>query len=157
MTRPKGTYKIKTIQDILLRTKPEGDCRIWQYAQHAQGYGMMRQAGKMRTVHSVVAELKYGYAPDKYNGERVSRTCGNPLCVAPEHVVIVSASSINANKTFQKGRFTDDQIRAIRAEYDSYINKYGVVKQLAEDYNCSVALMSSVCRRWIYKRVKDES
>lgn len=144
----------KSIEDILARTVREGDCMIWEGAKHPQGYGMMRQHGKMRTVHSVVAEIKYGYAPDRYHGERVSRNCGHVACVNPDHIEIVNASSLNAGKTFQKGRFSDEQILDIREEYDSYVKKYGVVKQLAEKYNCSTPLMSGICRRTIYKRVK---
>lgn len=151
-TGPK--IQTKTIQDILKRTERDGECCIWVGAKHVQGYGMMRQRGVMRTVHSVVAEIKFGYAPGKYSGERVTRTCGNIACVNPDHVEIVTAGSINAGKTFKRGRFSDDDIRSIRSEYDSYENKYGVVKHLAEKWNTSLPLMSSICRKRIYKRIK---
>lgn len=157
MRKPGPKAKAKTIPDILKKCERVGDCCIWKGATHVQGYGMMRQSGVMRTVHSVVAELKYGVtAPGRYSGKRVTRTCGNIACVNPDHVEIVDAGSINAGKTFQRGRFSDDDIRAIRSEYDSHERKHGIVKYLAEKWNASVPLISSITRRTIYKRVKDE-
>jgi hypothetical protein len=160
MTRnkPGPKMKPKTIEKILSRTRQESECRIWLGAMHVQGYGMTRHKGKMRTVHSVVAELKYKIeAPGRYSGKRVTRTCGNIACVNPDHITIVRAGSINEGKNYVRGRFSADEIRAIRKEYDSYKVKYGMVKYLAEKYNCSVPLMSSITRRQIYKRVKDET
>jgi len=58
--------KVKTLEDILERTERVDDCLIWTGGMHEQGYGMMRQDGKMRTVHSVIAEMKYGYISEKF-------------------------------------------------------------------------------------------
>lgn len=142
----------KDIDDILERTQREGDCMIWTGATHVQGYGMMRQAGEMRSVHSVVAELKYGRKPTKYSGDRVSRTCDNNLCVNPEHIVIVSASSLLRGKHMVKGKFTDDDIREIRRRYDEEYY-HGITTEMAKHYDVSVSLISGICKRRIYKRL----
>ena len=57
-----------TLESIKEFSDPEYDCCIWRGGKHKQGYGMMRYKGQMRTVHSVIAELKYGMKPTKYNG-----------------------------------------------------------------------------------------
>ena len=147
---PKVTTK--TIEDILENCERVGDCCIWKGATHTQGYGMMRQKGVMRSVHSVVAELKYGRKPTKYGGERVSRTCDNNLCANPEHIVIVPAHTLLRGKRIVRGKFKDDDIREIRRRFD---NEYyhGIVTEMAKQYNVTVSLISGICSRRIYKRI----
>lgn len=150
--KPGRKVKAKTIEDILERTRVEGDCRIWTGAKHIQGYGMTRHNGKMRTVHSVVAELKYGWVPDKWCGKRVTRTCDNIDCVNPDHIVIERADQIPRGGS-RGGQFTHDQIREIRKKYDAD-PYYGILMDLSKEYNCGYSCMASICKRRIYKGVK---
>ena len=150
---PGRKVKEVTIERILERTERDGDCMIWKGATHSQGYGMMRVNGEMRTVHSVVAELKYGRKPTKTSGDRVTRTCDNAACVNPDHIVILDASFILKGKTVVKGKFSEEQIREIRRRYneDRY---HGIVRDLAREYNAKESLISAICRNRLYKRVK---
>ena len=64
----------------------------WTGARHVQGYGMMggirKSDGKriMTVVHRIAARLKLGrgLGPD----ENVMRTCSNPVCLDPGHIVV---------------------------------------------------------------------
>ena len=147
--RPGPKLQKKTIEDILERTERDGDCCIWKGATHVQNYGMMRQSGEMRSVHSVVAELKYGRRPTKYSGERVTRTCDNNLCVNPEHVVIVDASEIQSG-IFPKPRtLSMETAREIRKEYAK--GDWGRGKRIAEKFNISTNMVYAIANGRIYK------
>jgi len=141
-----------TLSDILDNTRKEDDCLIWRGGTHAQGYGMMRYETEMRTVHSVIAEIKYGVKPTKYTGTRVTRTCGNLLCCNPDHIIIVDAGSLQRGNAADRGRFTDEEIIEIRRQYDNE-HYHGLVGKLAKDYDVTVNHMSSICTRRIYKKV----
>lgn len=145
--------KVKTLEDILERTERVDDCLIWTGGMHEQGYGMMRQDGKMRTVHSVIAEMKYGYTPDKFNGERVTRTCKNLACCNPGHIIIEDASQIQRTASHRTGIFTDDDIREIRDQYENH-RYYGQTRDLAKKYGVVISTITSICKRRMYKRVK---
>ena len=140
-----------TLSDILANTRKENECLIWKGGTHSQGYGMMRYERTMRTVHSVVAEIKYGTKPTKYTGTRVTRTCYNLLCCNPDHIIIVDAGSIQRGNAAERGRFSDEEIIEIRRQYDEEYY-WGIVSKLAKDYNVTANHMSAICRRWIYKK-----
>ena len=143
--------KVWELQDILDNTRKEDDCLIWRGGTHAQGYGMMRYKQQMRTVHSVVAEIKYGVKPTKYTGTRVTRTCGNLLCCNPDHIVIVDAGSLQRGNAPERGRFTDEEIKEIRRLYDDEYY-HGIVSKMARDNQVTLNHMSAICTRRIYKR-----
>lgn len=139
----------KTIEDILERTERDGECCIWIGAKHVQGYGMMRQEGVMRSVHSVVAELKYGRKPTKYSGDRVTRTCDNIDCVNPDHVIIKDACEIQSG-IFPKPRtLSMETVRAIREDYAK--GEWGRGKKLSEKYNISTNMVYSIAAGRTYK------
>ena len=67
----------------------DGDCRIWDGCVSGNGTPKMSAfKQKNLTVRRVVAEL-HGH---KIAGKIVTNTCGNRLCVAPEHVLVVNHS-----------------------------------------------------------------
>ena len=142
-----------TLKDITDKGRPFNDCLIWTGGKHSQlGYGMMRYKTKMRTVHSVIAEIKYGTKPTKYSGTRVSRTCNEPACCNPEHIIIVDAGSLQRGNATERGRFTDEEVIEIRRRYDNEWY-WGIVSDMAREYSVTGNHMSSICRRWTYKKV----
>jgi len=148
--------KHKTLEEVLSNTKRDGDCMIWQGGKHRQGYGMMRQRGEMRTVHSVVAELKYGEKPTKYNGTRATRTCGNKLCVSPEHVIIEESSKIKRKRYHCVNRkLTQEQVREIRKRYAE--GEWGIGMRLAKEYNVSQNTIYATINNKLYKEIPDEN
>jgi len=148
--------KHKTLEEILENTERDGDCMIWQGGKHRQGYGMMRQRGEMRTVHSVVAELVYGYKPDKYHGERVVRTCDNNLCVSPDHVIIEQTANLTRKRYHCKNRkLTQEQVREIRQKYAE--GSWGIGSRLAKEYNVSTYVIYATVSNRLYKELPDEN
>lgn len=143
----------KTIEDILERTERDGECCIWVGAKHVQGYGMMRQEGVMRSVHSVVAELKYGRKPTKYSGERVTRTCDNVDCVNPDHIVIKAASEIQSGIYPKQRTLSMETVRAIREEYAK--GDYGRGPRIAKKYNITDHLVYAIVGGRIYKELEE--
>ena len=141
--------KVKTIEDILENTEREGDCRLWLGAKHVQGYGMMRQDGVMRSVHSVVAELKYGVKPTKYTGTRVTRTCDNVDCVNPDHIVIKPASEISSGIFPRQRTLPMETVRAIREEYAK--GGWGRGPKLAKKYNVTKSMIYAIAADRVYK------
>ena len=143
----------KTIEDILKRTEREGDCRLWVGAKHVLGYGMMRQDGVMRSVHSVVAELKYGVKPTKYTGTRVTRTCDNVDCVNPDHIVIKSASEIRSGIFPRQRTISMEVVRDIRKEYAK--GDWGRGPRLAKKHNISTSMVYAIAANRIYKETSE--
>ena len=145
----------KTMEDVLANTQRVNGCMLWKGGQHQQGYGMMRQRGQMRSCHSVVAELKYGYKPDKYHGERVTRTCANKLCLHPEHIVIVESADIKRRRYHCKTRLlTQQQVREIRQKYAE--GSWGIGARLSEEYGVSPYVIYATVSNKLYKELPDE-
>lgn len=148
--------KDKTLEDVLENTERDGDCMLWLGGQHRQGYGMMRQRGKMRSCHSVIAELTYGYAPDKYHGERVTRTCKNKLCLNPEHIIIEKSSDVKRRRYHCKDRkLTQEQARDVRKRYAE--GEHGIGAKLAREYNVSSYVIYATVYNRLYKEIPGET
>jgi hypothetical protein len=62
-----------------------GSCWIWIGTLDALGYGRVRVGGVLRPAHRVSYELFVGQIPE---GAYVRRSCGDPLCVRPEHLYL---------------------------------------------------------------------
>ena len=140
-------WNLETIKSF---SDPLDDCCIWRGGKHKQGYGMMRYNNKMRTVHSVIAELKYGIIPTKTSGTRATRTCDNLACCNPDHIIIESASVIQINaKPSSKRILTQEQAREIRAKYRPY--GWGAAGKLAKEYNVTTNLVYSIAHNRTYK------
>lgn len=151
--------KEHTLEEILARTYLSDNCMIWEGGYHKLGYAMMRQGDEMRTVHSVIAEIKYGQRPTKYGGVRVTRTCKNRGCCNPDHIIIKDAGQIMLERVDnvggRKGKLTDENIRYIRAEMRKKI--YGRGARLAEEFDVSGNTIYAIAAGKLYKRVTDET
>lgn len=153
--RPKifPDWNLETIQEY---TRPQEDgCMEWKGGAHKQGYAMMRYKKQMRTVHSVIAELKYGERPTKYNGTRVTRTCGNPMCVNPEHIFIDSSSAIQHRRIKEmrkKSKFSIDDVKELRRKYKED-SSWGRIAELAREYKINHNHCAAILYRRLYKWV----
>jgi hypothetical protein len=58
-------------------------CWVWQRSTSFQGYGQVWNKGKLHRAHRVFYELHRGPIPD---GLQIDHTCGNRLCVNPDHL-----------------------------------------------------------------------
>lgn len=140
------------LQTIAEYSNPDHECKIWIGGKHQQGYAMMRYQGEMRTVHSVISELKYGHRTDKYHGERVTRTCKNKLCVNPDHIVIENSSDIKRRPYHCVNRkLTQEQARDVKLRLET--GERGLAKKLAEEYNVKKHIIDSVKYNRSYKEL----
>jgi hypothetical protein len=81
----------KRINRLKRKIKPDtakgkSGCRLWKGATRSDEWGfyeyaIARSGGKRYAVHRVMWEEKYG----PLNGRVLRNTCGNTLCVAPDH------------------------------------------------------------------------
>lgn len=142
-------------EKIQSKVTPDGDCLIWTGAAGSGGYPMMRYKSKMRTVSSVIVEMRDGSVPNRESPKSITRTCGNIKCVALNHTVVRTKSEIMyaAEQTGTTLRFSTDEIRAIRKEYDD--NPYrGAQRDLAIKWNCHPRHVWCIVSRRLYKWVK---
>lgn len=76
---------------ILKRSKPDGDCRIWQGPTSGDGrgggYPRMCLDGQTVAVHRVIFTHFNGYIPGK---KQIDHKCRNRLCVNPAHLELVT-------------------------------------------------------------------
>lgn len=64
----------------------EGDCWLWKAAVRASdGIGVFGYEGKILYAHRVAYVIAFGSLP---RGAAVRRSCTNPLCVRPLHLVL---------------------------------------------------------------------
>ena len=134
----------------------EGDCRIWTGAVGSGGYPMMRYKNKMRTVPSVIVEMRGEEVPSRESPTSITRTCSNINCISSDHIVIRSKSDImlDAEQTGATLRFSRDEIKAIRKEYDD--NPYrGAQRDLAIKYQCHPRHIWCIVSRRLYKWIEE--
>jgi len=144
-----------TIQKIQEKGTPDGDCLIWTGAAGSGGYPMMRYGGQMRTVSSVLVEMRDGTVHTRESPNKVTRTCGNKKCIALDHTIVKTKSEVMyaATQTGATLRFTPDEIRAIRKEYDDNIYR-GAQRDLSIKWKTPSRHIWCIVSRRLYKWVK---
>lgn len=173
--RPPITW---TLDKIMAHSTPEKDtdCLIWKGPWHRQGYAYMRQSARMRTVHSVIHELKTGdNAPGKSSKEKITRTCKNLACVNPEHIVLKNMTDVMKSAKQGNGcMFSSEDIRQIRKDLEKefirdedgnpVLNKNGKIKKtvgyhrkLAKKWGGGHQHMWMICNNYRYRWVKEEN
>jgi len=66
---------------------PTTGCWIWQRSTSLNGYGQVWHDGRVQRAHRVFYQLYVGPIPDGY---QVDHTCGQRLCVNPDHLQAVT-------------------------------------------------------------------
>jgi hypothetical protein len=126
---------VHTIESLKTRCIEEGDCWLWQSRVKKSGRKERRATPvigrKAVPVRRVMAELKTRKAVAP--GLVASPSCGNALCVNPDHVAVQTVAEaramaasfgayVNPNRILKatltmraKSAYTEDVIRAIRS------------------------------------------
>jgi len=92
--------RANTILDIDRYFRIDDGCWLWFGPKHAQGYGHLKIAGRMRMAHRLMYEYFYGIAPGKW---KVCHTCDTPACVRPNHLFLGTQLD-NVHDCIAKGR-----------------------------------------------------
>jgi hypothetical protein len=109
MGRPKSGYTLleRLLNKILINDAT--DCWEWQGGTNNIGYGMIRDAQRMRTTHRVSYEE---HSQTKIPSHLiVMHSCDNPKCVNPAHLSLGTHKD-NAQDMISKGR--DNAFGAMR-------------------------------------------
>jgi DNA-binding XRE family transcriptional regulator len=127
-------------------------CWIWNGGQFQNGYGKFTIKGRQYRAHRVSYELAHGPIPAD---ALLRHTCGNRLCVRPEHLKwggvreSHAAQMTNMNRS-RVAKLTEQDVRQIRQRYaDHEITQ----RQLAKEYGISVATVQSVLDRRSWRHV----
>ena len=152
---PLSYMKMLKIETLEAKGTPEGDCIIWTGASGSGGYPMMRYNSEMRTVHSVIAQMKYGKVPNRESVNKVTRTCKNIKCINSNHIVVMTKGEImmGAHQTGFNTLLNADMVRSIRKDFAD--NPYrGAQRDLAIKYGLNSRMIWNVVRNRLYKWVK---
>ena len=89
MQTVKPTYRNTphTVDSLLARTVPDGQCAVWTGASKSNGYGVVTYKNTQTTVHRVMYLLTRG-GIDPHRD--VHHTCRNRACINPEHLALVT-------------------------------------------------------------------
>ncbi|WPJ56087.1 hypothetical protein RCIP0109_00026 [Klebsiella phage RCIP0109] len=93
--------KVQTVQSLLSRTVPNGECLEWTGSLRS-GYGRVTTQGKGWTVIRLIWELRNGPI-DK--GLVVRHKCDNRKCCKPEHLELGTRAD-NMNDRFIRGGYS---------------------------------------------------
>ena len=60
------------------------DCRVWTGARNSDGYGVVRNRGRMMLTHRLICTAAHGPAP---RGKPIAlHSCGNRACARSSHL-----------------------------------------------------------------------
>jgi hypothetical protein len=77
-------------------THHSDDCLEWPFGKMGGGYGVVTFRGKQTTAHRAMAIMAHGEPP--VGATEVAHSCGNPLCVNPDHIRHATPRENSADK-----------------------------------------------------------
>ncbi len=145
---------------ILTRTKAEGECLLWTNKTAPGQSPRLYVAGERLYVRPLIWKEMKGFAPPA--DRRVTTTCGNRLCVNPEHLTLASPATISKREG-RKGTYSSPaksrkialQLRAKSGLTDEAVReiRYGSdpAQDLAARYSISKTYVNMI-RRGEFRR-----
>lgn len=131
-----------TRDEFFARCEQTPTCWLWRGAVNSQGYGAVCVDGQESTAHRYAYALIHGPVPA---GMAVVRTCGSPLCVRPDHLVVGKQGT--ATRYTANAKLTIEAVREIRARAAS--TKI-TQKEIGQLYNIAGATVSLILRGRIW-------
>lgn len=137
---------------------PDDECWNWQAASQSGGYGQFWDGKRDVLAHRYVWKLANGSIPKRMC---VLHHCDNRKCVNPNHLFLGTRIDNNRDMV-QKNRqvkgedngrskLTKDQVLKIRKIYTK--ENEIMQRELAEEYNVSIAQISHIVNRKSWKHI----
>lgn len=135
--------------------KESSGCWMWQSTTTQAGYGILA-LGKAGSQERIFAHRLSVFIHDGApSGYQVNHTCGNSLCVNPEHLYLGSAED-NTNDALHNDnlsgwietKFTPESVREVR----NRVKSGEVQRKLADEYNVSAQTISNIVRGVSWKQ-----
>lgn len=147
-----------TLNDLRHHCTEYGDCFLWKRCT-CNGHPAMRKDGKTKLVRRILWESKNGPIP---NGGIIKTTCGDVLCINPEHFELTSmkklckelgalgvmsgamrSAAIQKTKRKTHGKLTLDAVNHIRSSNETTV-------KLAEIYGVAQGHISKVRKNKVW-------
>lgn len=121
----------------------ENGCWVWQRNVTDQGYGLVRDEGKMRSAHRTFYERAKGPVPA---GLQLDHLCRNRACVNPAHLEAVTGAE--NQRRAPRTKLDWEAVRAIR-------NSPGRCADIASQFGVSPMTVSKIRNNKLW-RVEDD-
>ena len=130
----------------------ENSCRLWSGMSQANA-GLVHFGKKELRAHRVAYMYFIGPIPPEH---QVHQTCGNKLCLSPEHLIAVPNPTKKekppAKANSRPLKFSDDEIRRMRKlRHDG-----ATFALIAEAFNTSAMMVHNICKFKAYTHVPAE-
>lgn len=108
------------------KTKKDGDCLIWTGYADKDGYGRFLYNRRTQIVNRVAYIIYHG-EESLIDKVKITTSCGNRLCVAKEHVILIVTNSdkLGAKYKASENKFAVELEKITISEFYAYKEKYG--------------------------------
>lgn len=120
-------------------------CVEWPFSAKADGYGLLRVAGKATLAHREMCRRVHGEPP--FSGAQAAHSCDNRLCINPNHLRWLNNKANEEDKLRHRkapGRnalghkkFSPGEATAIAADHRP-------TRELAAEYGCSINAVNDI-------------
>ena len=134
------------------KTRREGDCLIWEAGTHSQGYPMVRWELTMVQVVRKQVEEATSQKLDGRNQRVKNRSCGNLLCVNPDHYIIADYGTEEwncVNHLVYSKEEKDDMYEIYKNHLATNPTKYGYQNAILKKYpNVSRTTIGKIIKKY---------
>lgn len=149
-----------TVQEIIERLVPDGDCLIWPGRPHkgkhgSTGYARVWFKGRHRYVHRLIYEEAVGPVPE---GMEVRHKCNNGMCANIWHLVVgtplENAQDKEAHGTHSRGersgkaKLSNEQVIEMRRLYAEGWTSYALSSRYGLDHSAIWRVVTG--QRWAH-------
>ena len=137
------------LDDVLKRTRPEGDCLIWTNACNGCGYPILRLNKKSLVVRTVMA---FHVIKNKKKTDVVTNTCMDKRCIAPDHLRAVSRKVLakKMDKTYTKCPIRSAKLSEQARKQSKLTQEIANFIRVEEGTHSGLALKYGVSKRCIH-------